>query len=459
MDFKIISATEGVAFIERNKDRYLAIDTGLKPKSFIGVDTSKLQSLPGLIIHNNETTNWKLQGVAEIEGTMFFYGPYLEGSSFSELDLTPEILLDLTTALDCLKDRKFPVHQFSLNSLFRTIDGKILLFPPLLIDFLNNNRKRQVNMNMLFPWNHPKLGGNQSKAFTIAALAYKSITGDLPFPGKDEEEIEKLMNKENYRSPLCCEPLLKNEISSLIIDSFAGKGDISRWKKVLLLWIKEGMHNTSLSQIEESRICEIEKRRESKRIKNNKISNNFQKNKGKLLVGIISLTFLLILIQAPLSKYLEPPVTLEMSREEVIKLYYSCFQSLNTEIMDDCITKKAGKNDINEISTIYVTTKVRSSYEGSTGMIDPSEWKQQGMKPVDPGVQVWGISELSITQISTDLFEVTYEKWNPAIVSDFDDNSPKLPVGYNIIDTIHLSVIDKAWKIDQLERVISDIAY
>jgi len=455
MDFKIISSSEGVALIENNNERFLAIDSGLKNRSFVGVDTSKLQSLPGLIIDNGEIINWKLQGITEIEERTFFYGPYIKGESFSKLKMSPEILLELTSALNIIKDRKFPVHHFSLNSVFRTEDGKILFFPPYLMDFLNSHRKRKDSMNMIVPWNNPGLGGNKGRSFTIAALAYRTITGELPFPGKDEEEIEKLMSKVNYKSPLSSEPLLKKEITSAIEDSFSGKGDLGKWTEVLSHWEKEGLHDTSLTSVDKNRIIENQKKIEAKRVQSNKVRNYLQKNRNKLIIGAVSILTLLMIIQAPLSKYLEPPVTMGMGKKEVIDLYYSCFKTFNTEIMDDCITQKAGKNDINEISTIYVTSKVRTSYEGSSGMIDPELWKSEGMKPVEQGVQVWGLAELTIKQISADIYEVSYEKWTPAIVEDMEDNSLKMPVGYTIVDTIHLSIIKDAWKIDELERVTS----
>lgn len=459
MEFTIINSTNGVALIKNNNEKFLAIDSGLKNKAFVGVDTAKLQSLPGLIIHKGEISNWKLQGIREINGTTLFYGPFLEGKSFSEQEITPQILFDLTNALDTIKDRQFPVQQFSLNSVFRTELGEILLFPPLLMDFLNNHRKKKDSVHMLTPWNNPKYSGNKGKAFTIAALAYKMITGELPFPGENEEEIEKLMYVNTYRSPHLKEPLLKKEISTLIDDSFSGKGDLKRWLLILSNWLQTGLSDVSLTESDKNRILARENKKETRRINSNKIISFFNKYKNKLLIGTLSLVLLIAIIQTPLSKYLEPPITIGMDKEAVINLFYNSYKSLDTEIMDDCITKKAGKGDINEISTIYVTSKVRTSFEGTSGLMDPEEWKSNGMNPLEKGLQVWGIAELSLKKISTDIYEVSYEKWTPAIAEGLDDENMKMPVGYKITDTVHLSIIRKAWKIDQLERVIDRLNY
>jgi len=296
MDFKIISKTEGAAVIDNGINKFLAINSGLKNKAFVGVDTSKLQSLPGLIIENGEIHNWKLEGITEIDGITYYFGPYLEGKTLPELDLNPHILLELTAALHIIKDRKFPVRQFSLSSVFCTDDGRILFFPPHLMDFLNTHRKRQNSLKMIEPWNNPKLGGNEGRSFTIAALAYKSLTGEIPFAGESEEDIDKLISKKNYRSPLMVEPLLKKEIYSLIDDSFDGKGTLRLWRDVLTSWKSDGAIDRSLSMKDKEDIVTAQRKVDQKRIQRAKVSDFFFKNKTKLIVAIAFLGIAFTLI-------------------------------------------------------------------------------------------------------------------------------------------------------------------
>ena len=457
MNFKITSSGEGTSLINNGTENFLAIDTGLKNRSFIGVDTSRLQSLPGIIIDNGEIHNWKLKGITEIDGRTFFYGPSLTGKSFADLELTSGTLLELTSALLLIKDRNFPVRNFSLSSVFRTDDGKILFFPPYLMDFLNTHRLSKNSLKMIDPWNNRKLGGNSGRSFTIATLVYKTITGEIPFSGENEEEIEKNIIQINYKSPRLRIPAINENILQLIEDSFSGNGDLGKWPAVLNSWQSDGLIDTSISSEEKTRITEAEKKQEKKRIQKKNRMIFFNKNRTKLTIGSILVIILALILQAPISKAMKPPSTIGMTQQEVIELFYSCYKSLNTEILEDTITKKAGKSDINEISTIYVTTKVRTSYEGSTGMVDPAQWKLDGMKPVEPGIQVWGISDLLVKQISTDTYEAIYEKWSPAIVDDIEDKTPQLPIGYKIKDIIHLSLIDDAWKIDELERIINNL--
>lgn len=452
MEFNILSRFEGAAVLERDGEKFLAVQSGLRNKSFAGVDTSRLKSLPGLLIDNGEIHNWKIEGVSEINDEIFYYGPYMQGLPLSEVDMTPEILLELTAALYIIKDRKFPVRQFSLSSVFRTENGKILFFPPHLIEFLNSHRKRDNSMKMIEPWNNSKYGGNAGRSFTIAALAYKTITGSIPFPGDTEESIYKLMMKRSYPSPLLSEPLLKDEIVSLIDESFAGKGTLGMWRDLLSSWVKNGPLKSSVQESDKNRISDFIEKGEKSRLRGLKRSAFLFKNRAKLITGAIILVALAAILQAPLSKYLEAPVTMGMTQKEVVELYYSTFKSLDTEVLEDCIDSKAGKSDINEISTIFVTSRVRTSYEGSTGLLDPEQWIQEGMNPVAPGIQVWGLSDLKIKEISADTFQATYYKWSPAIVEDINDTSPRMPVGVKVRDRLHLSIVKEAWKIDKLSR-------
>lgn len=459
MDFNVKSRTTGAVIIDSPEKSYLAIDSGLKNRSFVGVDTSKLQSLPGLIVADGEISNWKLDGVTEIDGKTVFYGPVLEGRTLASAELTPYVLLKITKALHTIKDRNFPVRQFSLSSVYLCDDDSVLFFPPRLMEFLNNHRTRKDSMEMIEPWNSPGLGGDAGRSFTIAALAYKILTGHIPFPGEDEEEIEKLISKKSYSSPLLAEPKLDDHFVKLMDDSFAGKGTLGLWRDMLGKWISKGIEKENLAEDEIQSIREFEEKRESRRLKGLSAGSFFNRNSAKLIAGAVVLAILGLIIQAPLSKYLAPPATEGMSQKEVVELYYSCFTTLDTEVLEDTITSKAGKGDINEISTIYVTTRVRTSYEGTTGMVQPEQWIAEGMNPVPPGVQIWGISDLKIRAAGTDMFEATYIKWTPAIVQDIDSTEPRLPVGSLVRDRLHLSVKKDAWIIDQLQREKSDYQY
>ncbi len=452
MDFNIINSNKGTAFIEHDGKCFLAIATGLKNRAFIGTDTSRLQSIPGLLIDNGEIKKWEIDGITEINNEIYYYGSPLSGSTLAVSGINTDILFELVSALKIIKDRNFPVSQFCLSSVFRTDNGRILFFPPLLMEFLNTHRLLSDNQELISPWNHPNLSGNEARSFTLAALAYKTITGNLPFPGKNEDELYKMIVNKEYSSPLLFNPSIKQEIVEHIDESFSGKGDLNLWVSIITNWKKEGFQDKSLTMEEINRISENEDKKEKSQIKKKKISFFFQKNRIRLAITAISIIIVFAILQAPVSKWLSPPVTTGMPREEVITLYYSSFNNLDTGAISDCITSKAGKTDIKIISTIFVTTRYRESIEGESNIINPENWINEGMKPIENDFMIWGITDLVIREIAENTFEVTYRKWVPAQSENIDDNSPNMPEGYSVKDIIHISLIKKAWRIDSLER-------
>jgi len=453
MDFTIISRSEGSALIENTEKTYLAIDSGLKNRAFVGVDTSRLQSLPGLIVKNGEIFNWMLDGVTEIEGKTLFYGPEMRGKTLADIEITPSILEGLTEALYAIKDRNFPVRHLSLTSLMCCDDGSFLFFPPRLMEFLNSHRVLQDNLKMVIPWNKPGLGGEAARSFTIASLAYRIITEDQPFSGESEEEIEKAMASVNYPSPALSEPRLNDDFLNLLDESFRGKGTLGLWREYLRRWNDKGVLDLSLSDEKLQEKKRLEGKRETARKRKTKSLLFLSKYRTVLAITGATVILLALFLQAPISKYLEEPVTMGMNQEQVIELYYDSFKTLDTEAMEDAVSSGAGKYDINEISTIYVTSKVRTSFEGTSGLLSPEEWMASGGEPVPPGTQVWGISDLKIKSLGNDTYEVNYIKWSPPIIEDPDSAVPLIPVSVNTRDIIHLSLIKDVWVIDQIKRI------
>ncbi len=59
-------------------------------------------------------------------------------------------------------------------------------------------------------------------------------------------------------------------------------------------------------------------------------------------------------------------------------------------------------------------------------------------------------------KVSEDIFKINYEKWTPAYSDEIDENIRQFPDVQIITDTLHLSIIKKAWKIDELTRIYSE---
>jgi hypothetical protein len=88
------------------------------------------------------------------------------------------------------------------------------------------------------------------------------------------------------------------------------------------------------------------------------------------------------------------PTTAGMSPEQVIESYYNAFGELDHQLMEACVTGKAGKGDITMVINLFVVNKVRQAYEMNSPphVISAKAWLENGGGDVDSNV--FGVTEL-----------------------------------------------------------------
>ncbi|HAK46012.1 MAG TPA: hypothetical protein DCO79_08865 [Spirochaeta sp.] len=437
--------TSNTITIEKNGKKYLAVSTNLKAKSFKGINTSKMKAAPGKIIRGGQLNDWKMEGLTEIDDIMFFYGPPVSGRTLNNFSPDENLISELLDAFKLLNTAGFHTGQFCTSSVFRLNNGGLLFFPTELMDFVNKRAAEDEIIKTIQPWNHHALKGEEAQAFTIAALIYQMICGAPAFP----DEIKK----NDYRSPLCTEPGLRSDLLELIDKSFAGTGTLDHWQKMLGILKTEGRHNRSLTEKEKSEISASAAKKEMQRQRKAKLSLFLTKNRTKLAVSASVTAVILFILISTLSRVLAPPVTIGMEQKEVIELYYNSYNELDFETMEDCITKKAGKPDQNQVVSLTAITKVRTAYEGASNLYEAARWKKDGMPELEQGTILWGLSELTVEELSTpNSYSANYERWS---LAESENSSEALPEFEEIKDIIHLSIIKNSWRIDSLERKIT----
>lgn len=126
-----------------------------------------------------------------------------------------------------------------------------------------------------------------------------------------------------------------------------------------------------------------------------------------------------------LSSALRPPRTLGMPPEQVVNLFYSSVNSLDHQAMEDCVKGKAGKAYIDEVTQLYVVSRMRMSVEFKSGMLDAESWYRKGRPPLQEGVTLYGIAELKIQREAGEentpdvlRFLVQFHRWIPVPPSE-----------------------------------------
>jgi len=452
LDIKTISKGTGSAQIEVNNIKRLAVTSNLTSKIYKQISVQDLLSEPGIIIKDTFSKKWECTESFEYEGKLIFPGPFYDGTTLADTVMDIDTILKFAKALQKAMKGNFPLKGYYPPGIFSTSEGDILFFPPQLINYVVNQLSDEANLKYWQPYNHPDAHGEQEYSFILAVLTYKLLTGSMPYTGSTITEIrEKMRNSRPVKIELLA-PGIKDGIAELINGSLNLKDiKLFDWIEQLGLWKKEGAQNT----LNEKNLLVLQKTAEKKRKKrdNDFIRSQFFSHNWKT-IGIIAIVFTIILSFSigPIKKSLEPPVTQGMSSSQVVELYYKAYNDMDVETMEDCVKKGIGSHDINEITQMYVISKVRTGYEGKTGLISAQDWSNGLITELSEGEQIAGIANFHIKYLGNSIFRTNYVRWFTESLSENNSTEILKPKKVIYTDTLTLDKIKDVWTIIKLER-------
>ncbi|GAB4369185.1 MAG: hypothetical protein Kow009_05860 [Spirochaetales bacterium] len=425
----------------------------------------------GLILSDTGLDEWDIQGFTELDGELYLYGPSFQSlpEPFIHLfDLPPGTSLPSRWILFIrrlsqlsrtthLPDKLYPQGMFFLE------DGRLLILPEKIMDRVLSLEPLDQRITYFESCNHPDLTGEPNCSFFLAALTYRFCTGKDPYGGSTEEEIHSEMRTLPPVPASLERPGLNEELSEFLQTALTAKEKPSlyEWKERIESLSRQPL----LSQLTEEETAR--KRKEAKRflaerIRTQKRRNFWMKYKthvlGLLLISLIGGYFLYDI----LSNALRPPRTLGMSPEEVVHLFYSSMNTLDHQAMEDCVDGKAGKSYIDEVTRLYVVSRMRMSVEMKNPMIDAETWYRKGRPAIPEGQTLYGIASLSIQQEGQDpekgedgskQYRVQFDRWVPLPASMEGRGRFK---GFRVEERVTLEKEGKRWVIVEIQPQRSD---
>lgn len=452
MEIKIIKSGYGASEISVNEKNMLAVTTNLISKIYKQISRLELLSEPGIIIKDGTLSRWVVNESIEYEGKLIFPGPFYSGKTLVDLDLNIDILINLCTAFKTIISKKIPVTGFFSPGVFIPNDGSILIFPPNLINYITSQLSENESIKYWQPFNHPDAHEEVQFSFILGVLAYKLLSKELPFTGSSITEIREKMRTSTPVGIELLVPGVDKNIAAAIKKSLAPKKvGIDEWEKILSLWKREGAI-TEISQDEQDQLKKLAVKKQSNRKKQFE-RKQFLSHNGKIIGTIIAAVVLVISFAIqPIKNAMAPPVTTGMSAEEVVGTFYNAIIDMNVELMEVCVKKGVAKNDINEVTQLFVISRVRSGYEGKTGLISAQDWNDGVISTIESGEQVYGIADLNIEQSDDLNFYADYIKWYPAVRDDYESEEILPPIRIYIKDILTLEKENDVWTIVNLER-------
>ena len=112
----------------------------------------------------------------------------------------------------------------------------------------------------------------------------------------------------------------------------------------------------------------------------------------------------------------------------MLETYFEGFQTINPELLDDTLKNGVRNNDSEEISAIYVTSKMKMQYDSSLAYLTPQKWLELS-DDKKFNSDVYGINNLKYETIGPNTYRVNYEKWfTEAVDKDSVDTNPEIGV-------------------------------
>ncbi len=168
----------------------------------------------------------------------------------------------------------------------------------------------------------------------------------------------------------------------------------------------------------------------------------FWRRKG---FGIIAASVALILIigvsvQA-IRRAAEPPYTAGMSQTQIIEEFYLAQNLLDITKMNASLARGVKNPFEQEVTTLFVNSRVRQAYEGIDSVLSPQEFEQEGRKALERTVLLYGVTDLTITETGRNTYLADYILFTPDSSSSQD--MPEIYRGLEVAVQVEFTISEK----------------
>ncbi len=450
---------------DKTAESFLGLRTGIAAESKImGAISSRLTG-DWYIVREEYVMKWNVAGILQHENEMVIYGPYLDGAPLAEiLEQRAQGLLPyasrLSRALLTLEKDGYEYPIIAPYHILFLVDGSVLIPAQSVAEIFIRHIPEERRYRYFQLCRHPDLNHRQNLSYALAVLSYATCSGSLPF----DENLEWMMIREHMRhgvmrSILETSPDIRASVAEVIEPVLLNpkRCDISlnRWTSYFQQWLRQGVcQEFSASEMDEARrrgaaITERNRRAFDRR--------NFWRRRSKMIwlagIACFIVAFFTVTIIGNLSRQ---RATAGLSSVEVVRLFYLSQNRLDHETMRDCVAGRVGKGDIDEVSNLYVISRVRLAVENYVGLIDPRVWRNRG-EPDLGDAALYGVENLAISVIRANEnaieIEANYRKWRPVFDGEDHLEGYGNSVAFEQRDRLLMKMEGNDWSIADLTRL------
>jgi hypothetical protein len=447
--------------------RYLAVPVGTPARGTALTRILALKGSPGWLVAPPSLKEWRFVGITERDGSAVLYGPWLPGRPLASVLGLPLVetlpfLIRLSRALQLLSERHVALFHIQTDTVRFCDDGSVLFLPSEVMRELRELQPFALNRDTFEPIHNPDLRGEDMVSFALGALLYRGLTGAFPFGGESPEEMHEQMRKLEILSPAQAVPVVPDVVSQTIMAALGRSRQrfptLEEWAESLGHWQREGiLRGLRAPQGGAVGVKAETLRRSSERRFHRRVF--WEKNWRTALIIGAAVALVAAGAGSVLKGVLAPRVTRGYAPTKVVETFYSSMNSLDTMTMQACVVGRAGKAEINEVTNLYVISRVSMGYEGRSNIVAANEWDKAGRPPIPAPRTLYGVTGLSIIQEKPEpapVFLVSYEKWNPVPSGEqAGSNQPAGPryEGHAVQDRVFLKKDRGDWVIFRIDRL------
>jgi hypothetical protein len=404
---------------------------------------------------------WAFEGVTEVEGATWLFGPPAAGTPLQDVLAMPladalPLLARMAAALETLARNGISLFPLQADAVLFCDDGDVLFLPPAIMREIRDLSAFALTRDTYESLNHPDLAGEPLACFSMAVMLYRLITSRFPFAGESPEEIHERMRTLAAVPPGLVTPGLAPEVSAAIMDGLgtAGAG-LREWRRRLSAWqAGELFSAVSSARQEEASLAADSRRGGSERVFHRRVF--WRKHWRTVAAAAAGAAVLAVLLASILGTMLKPRLTHGYPPAKVVETWYESMNTLDHMAMQACVVGRAGSEELDQVTTLYVTSRVTQSYEGKSRIVSAAQWDAAGRPPLTGTQGLFGVTGLSVRQEadgSSPVFRAAYEKWVllPAEAGSTADTGVRSE-GHERVDRLWLKRHRGDWVISRIER-------
>ncbi|MFP4010724.1 MAG: hypothetical protein ACLFUM_03420 [Spirochaetaceae bacterium] len=469
---------EGLVRIDRGDDTYLGIATYVPTNRFAVTKLTGMPRRAGTIVRDGALHSWRVNGFTQHGDQLYIYGDYVEGLTLAEVlrysaDGFLPYLSRLTRAVETIRSQGGELPVIHTRSIVFLDDGGILFLPAEMVREVAGFQSHEDHRHFYRIYRHPDLAESGNLSYALAVLAYRSLTGEIPFDEDDEDQLNQRMRSGLVTNPRHIVPEIRPEVADVVQRALADpEGRLPRcaeWEELFQSWIQEGTHREISDEERNTLLEEAEaERRGMERTyrRRERLRKNWHRYVGITLIAVLIGTIPATVVY----RSFEPPKTAGLEPEEVVEAFYYGMNSLDHELMEDATIEGAGRSEIREVTTMFVVSRMRTAVEQASGIIDAREWVAEGKPSVPEGRSVYGVTNLRLEAMRPPVegeqaYRARYEKWYPtdsdresetqSVTGETDEN---MLIGFERVDEVYLREHRGEWAIYDIERVEEHIS-